>query len=541
MPPEFVSGQPGIQRAIRQFIASSLFGLALLLFAQPVQAHPFLHNSWWVLMDPQKIHMRVTVTLREVAVVQGLPLTPGRVDIDALVDALAKHGDYVTETMQVSLANTPLESRVLDYQLVSGNIAAEPLDSPQYLDMTHAAFDLEADLPSNPPSGPWRFVQKTLEGHEYAPGVPWDVTYAFTLRDEDRRDRARGFIRADLPFEYTPPTAVPPSKPPQVLGGSPRSSTTPQNAPDSSPANAAAAQQQSSVQLITQGNFAANVQPTPPQVNSPSNAGFSGEPESEPDTATNTEGGPEPKMEIEIYAGSDAPNASPQASSSNAVSNATDLKDSGKVDFLTSTDPIPISDSWRAFFRHGIHHVLTGYDHLLFLAALTLVTRTFGQLFRIILVFTIAHSITVTASVFGWIAAPSWLIEPIIAISIIHVAVQNVISNDSARGGARLFIAFAFGLVHGLGFAGGLEDMLDSESARDLGIVVAAFCGGVEAGHLIVGIPLSGIFRAIQFNPDARGTADAYSDRLHPMVKWGSVAIALGGCYYLWAALQSFL
>ena len=89
---------------------------------------------------------------------------------------------------------------------------------------------------------------------------------------------------------------------------------------------------------------------------------------------------------------------------------------------------------WRAICRHGIAHILTGYDHLLFIAALALAVTSFWELFKIIAIFTLAHTITLTLAVFDVVRLPSQIVEPIIAASIVFVALQNVFWPGTSRG-----------------------------------------------------------------------------------------------------------
>lgn len=186
--------------------------------------------------------------------------------------------------------------------------------------------------------------------------------------------------------------------------------------------------------------------------------------------------------------------------------------------------------SISTFLKHGIHHVLMGWDHLLFAAALIIAVRGFWEVFKIIGVFTIAHSITVTVTALR--GAPLFeakYVEPIIAASIIVVALENILFPSGAVSKKRLIIAFAFGLVHGLGLGGALVENLGEFSGATLGWAIAAFCLGVEIGHLCVVAPLSGVLKIGR---------DAGGEKFHKgALFWGSILIGLGGAYYLLAAL----
>jgi hydrogenase/urease accessory protein HupE len=202
-------------------------------------------------------------------------------------------------------------------------------------------------------------------------------------------------------------------------------------------------------------------------------------------------------------------------------------------------------ETFGSFLRHGLHHVVTGYDHLLFLVALSLAARSWGRLMAIIGVFTVAHSITVTLAAMGWVTLPAWIVEPVIAGSIVFVGLQNILSPAHARGRFRLAVAFGFGLIHGMGFAGGLREVLSEGPAGSLAVTVLAFCLGVEVGHLAVGAPLFGILQALRTKPGAAGEqsdpagTDGTMAPVGGVVRWGSLAVSVGGAWYLWLALRA--
>lgn len=127
----------------------------------------------------------------------------------------------------------------------------------------------------------------------------------------------------------------------------------------------------------------------------------------------------------------------------------------------------------------GIEHILTGYDHLAFLAMLLIATRGIGDLFWVITSFTVAHSIALTAASLGWVVASAQWIEPLILTTIVYVAVENLIT---AQPRARLALTFAFGLIHGLGFASALSD--GPLTRGDELLALLSFNVGVEVGQL---------------------------------------------------------
>jgi|tagenome__1003787_1003787.scaffolds.fasta_scaffold20763116_2 hypothetical protein len=138
--------------------------------------------------------------------------------------------------------------------------------------------------------------------------------------------------------------------------------------------------------------------------------------------------------------------------------------------------------SRAAFFRLGVEHILTGYDHLLFLFALLLRGGRLRSLLGIVTAFTIAHSITLALAILGVVVIPPAVVEPVIALSIAYVALENIVREHAASG--RWLVSFVFGLVHGFGFAGALLEL----GLPPGGILSSLlfFNLGVEAGQALV-------------------------------------------------------
>ena len=217
---------------------------------------------------------------------------------------------------------------------------------------------------------------------------------------------------------------------------------------------------------------------------------------------------------------------------------------------LTSRDPLLIEtknatdpaanrggtlDKWRlfrAYVHHGIFHILTGYDHLLFIGALVLAVVTLWDLVKVVTAFTLAHSITLTLSVLDIVRLSERVVEPMIAASILFVALQNVFWPARSRGQARLAVAFFFGLFHGLGFAGGLLSAMEGMSGLAIGLAILAFSLGVELGHQVVVVPVFGVLRILRARD---GGANRLADGL---LRYGSAAIAVAGLVYFVAALR---
>ncbi len=147
----------------------------------------------------------------------------------------------------------------------------------------------------------------------------------------------------------------------------------------------------------------------------------------------------------------------------------------------------------RTYSVLGVEHILTGIDHLLFVLALLIITRGGWRLVKTVTAFTISHSLTMTAATLGFVHVPQRPVEAVIALSIVFVAAEIVRMHrglDSITARAPWLVAFTFGLMHGLGFAGGL-----SEAGLPAGHIPTAllfFSIGVETGHfLFIGVVLS--------------------------------------------------
>ncbi len=175
-------------------------------------------------------------------------------------------------------------------------------------------------------------------------------------------------------------------------------------------------------------------------------------------------------------------------------------------------------------------HILTGYDHLLFVSALVIATLSFWEMVKVIAAFTLAHTITLVLSVFDIFRLPTLIVEPVIALSIVFVALENVLAPHRAHSRLRLAVAFGFGLIHGLGFAGGLHEAMAGLPSTGLWIALAGFSLGVEIGHQVVVLPL---FGALAFaRRKMRGRSHA------PLLRYGSAMISCCGAYYLFVALH---
>ena len=140
--------------------------------------------------------------------------------------------------------------------------------------------------------------------------------------------------------------------------------------------------------------------------------------------------------------------------------------------------------SFANFVSLGVKHILTGYDHLLFLFGLLLVAHGFVSSLGIITSFTIAHSITLAVATLQLVQIPNRIVEPLIAASIIFVGIENLLRGDIPK--ARRMVPFGFGLIHGFGFASALREAGIASGTGGIVLPLFSFNLGVELGQIIV-------------------------------------------------------
>lgn len=152
---------------------------------------------------------------------------------------------------------------------------------------------------------------------------------------------------------------------------------------------------------------------------------------------------------------------------------------------LREPDPASALETTWTLFVDGFSHVLPdGWDHCLFMLAMFLGAATAGQALRRSLVFTLGHSVTLTAVALGWLGQPGPWIEPFIALTIGVSAWLAFRGKPLER--SALLLPAAFGLVHGLGFAAAVADNLASWSAGDIVLILIGFNLGVESAQAMV-------------------------------------------------------
>jgi len=172
-----------------------------------------------------------------------------------------------------------------------------------------------------------------------------------------------------------------------------------------------------------------------------------------------------------------------QADGSSTVEWITGTNWSGVID-LTRSFPRPTRwDIARQYLVLGYTHILPkGLDHILFVLGLFLLCARLKPLLLQVTAFTVAHSITLGLSIYGVITLPSRVVEPLIALSIAYVAIENLATRELKPW--RLALVFLFGLLHGLGFAGVLRELGLPRGEFLTGLL--AFNVGVEGGQLTV-------------------------------------------------------
>jgi hydrogenase/urease accessory protein HupE len=375
--------------------------LLLVNSACIADAHPLLQNAMWVQFEPTRAHVAVNVSVREIAVAQGLTAKDDNFDSGAVAAAAEKHRDYVLQHLHFSANGRALTGRNLHVT-----------DPPIYSEPEKTFYQYELEFPfDGPPPGRVTVTQDMLREWPYAIGTPWDVNYIVRLKRSDSDEITTALL--------------PSRKATDFLTGWETAST-------------------------------------------------------------------------------------PAATASR-------------------------DENWRTFgeyFRHGVMHILTGWDHLLFVAALVIATMSFWEMVKVIAAFTVAHTITLTLSVFDIVRLSPWVVEPVIAISIIFVAAENILRPRRVHSWLRLGVAFGFGLIHGLGFAGGLLDAMQGLPRIGTWIALWAFSLGVEVGHQVVVLPLFGTLAA--------GRQQLHERFTRPALRYGSLLISLCGVYYLCVALKVF-
>jgi hydrogenase/urease accessory protein HupE len=194
--------------------------------------------------------------------------------------------------------------------------------------------------------------------------------------------------------------------------------------------------------------------------------------------------------------------------------------DSPALSIVAPPPPLTLTEVARRYFSLGFTHILPkGLDHILFVVGLFLLSTKWRSVLLQVSTFTIAHSITLGLTIYGVVSLPARVVEPMIALSIAYVALENIVTTELKSW--RVALVFSFGLLHGMGFAGVLRDLGLPRS--DFLAALVTFNLGVEAGQLTV--------VAIAFVLVAYWRQNAVSYR-RLIVQPASVAIAFMGLYW---------
>ena len=186
---------------------------------------------------------------------------------------------------------------------------------------------------------------------------------------------------------------------------------------------------------------------------------------------------------------------------------------------LTAPAAAPTS-AFTRFLLLGVEHIATGYDHLVFLLGLLVVGGTFRSVVKIVTSFTVAHSISLALATLDVIRFPASVVEPIIAASIIYVGIENLVRRDLDR---RWRLAFAFGLIHGCGFASVLRELGIGANGSGVVMPLLSFNLGVELGQITLAAIVLPVIWQLKRRP-------AFEPRYVPAC---SVLITLAGGYWL--------
>ncbi|HEY6361618.1 MAG TPA: HupE/UreJ family protein [Vicinamibacterales bacterium] len=173
----------------------------------------------------------------------------------------------------------------------------------------------------------------------------------------------------------------------------------------------------------------------------------------------------------------------------------------------------------QTFIPSGIHHIMIGPDHILFLIGLLLLGGTWTQLVKIVTAFTVGHSITLSLAALNVVNPPPQVIEPAIALSIVFVGADNLVRGSGRD--LRMWVALVFGLVHGFGFANVLREFGLPDEA--LGWSLFSFNFGVEIGQLVIVLVVASLLALIRKRSEPLGYRVAYA---------GSVVVIAAGTYW---------
>ena len=149
-----------------------------------------------------------------------------------------------------------------------------------------------------------------------------------------------------------------------------------------------------------------------------------------------------------------------------------------RLDLTAATPTVPV------YLIIGIEHLLLGFDHILFVIMLLYLVRSSWEIFKVVTSFTIAHSLTLALSAFELVQLSSAPVEAVIAGSIVLLAYENLQKSGSVSKAFPVLVAFGFGLLHGLGFAGAVAEIGLPEESQLIALLL--FNIGIELGQLVI-------------------------------------------------------
>jgi hypothetical protein len=220
------------------------------------------------------------------------------------------------------------------------------------------------------------------------------------------------------------------------------------------------------------------------------------------------------------------------------ISQATVLSSSTPTTSLSLGAP-RLGQQFAAFVAEGVWHIFKGFDHILFLLTLLLpavvvyangrwhaqpsLHAAFVDVLKVVTAFTLAHSLTLSLAVNGWVRLPSRLVESAIALTVVLGALNNLYPLVTRR---RWAVAFTFGLIHGLGFASVLADL--GLKGLNLAVALVGFNAGVELGQLAIVLTLVPIAFVLRDTP------------LYRRAVMPAGAAAIGAIAVYWFAIRAF-
>jgi hypothetical protein len=201
---------------------------------------------------------------------------------------------------------------------------------------------------------------------------------------------------------------------------------------------------------------------------------------------------------------------------------------------LTASAPSATFETRANLFRTildfcwmGMDHLFTGFDHLLFIATIIFACMHLVSVVKMLTAFTIGHACTLIMTSLGWFQVPGYLADVGVAATIIFVAVQNILSREEIK--HRWMIILAFGLIHGMGFAHSLSELLPKEG---LILCLLSFNMGIELAQIIVATAMFPLLMRIKWKKEVlNGERGAREFRM--LLNYGSGFTAVMGAYWL--------